>query len=70
VLSEVKLLWSLCAGHGVLCVGLVVLVLVLGIAVRWLVMYRLVKIAIEKSSPDSVYKVVEAGASMVRIRKR
>ena len=66
MLSEIKLLASAYDGKGLLCAGLTVLLVAIVCVIRWVLVYQLLRAAIEKSTPENVHKVVEAGASFAR----
>jgi hypothetical protein len=69
MLSEIKLLASVCGREGVLLAFLLASLLTIQCIIRWLVVWRLLKIAIEKSAPENLHKVVESGASLLRSGK-
>lgn len=69
MLSEMKLVASVSGGKGLLCACLVALLLAVAYITHWVLVYRLLKAAIEKSTPEDVHKVVEAGALFARTRK-
>lgn len=66
MLSEIKLLASVCGREGMSFAFLLASLLTIQCIIRWLVAWRLLKIAIEKSTPENVHKVVESGASLLR----
>lgn len=69
MLSEIKVLASAYGVEGLVFALLFASLVTLQRVVRWVVTYRLLKIAIEKSTPEYVHKVIESGASLLRSGK-
>jgi hypothetical protein len=55
-LSEIKLLASVCGREGLLLAFLLASLLTIQCIIRWLVVWGLLKTAIEKSAPENLHK--------------